>query len=75
MRVWRRQQHLVTPVTADVLCPDGQVVLAALLAVAVARPRYVLMPVDELERMPPHVRVARQAVYAADPQQPDASDR
>ena len=55
--------------------PAGQVVLAALLAVAVARPRYVLLPVDELERMPPNVRVARQAVYAEDPQQSDASDR
>ncbi|XP_043230494.1 uncharacterized protein LOC122385916 [Amphibalanus amphitrite] len=49
------------------------VVLAALLAVAVAMPRYVLVPVEELEHMPPHVRVARQAPLPVE--QADASDR
>ena len=55
---------------SDEVC--RQVVLAALLAVAVAMPRYVLMPVEELERMPPHVRVARQL---SPQEQADASDR
>ena len=50
-----------------------QFVLAALLAVAVAMPRYVLVPVEELEQMAPHVRVPRQAV--PEQAQADASDR
>ncbi|XP_037079978.1 uncharacterized protein LOC119100889 [Pollicipes pollicipes] len=40
------------------------VVLSVLLAVTVAMPRYVLVPLEQLQRLEPapHVRVARQAV-------------